>query len=282
MTGLQRWQRSAADGPLSFMALLTGEEEATILVNAAGTSPILLVCEHAGRRIPKSLARLGLPQAELERHIAYDIGAEEVACGLAATLDSPLALQRYSRLVYDCNRPPDSPTAIPELSELTQIPGNKGLSAEERRARIDEIYLPFHAQVAQMIDRRLGSGRDVFFVTIHSFTPVFKGISRNMHVGLLFDRDRRFTDQIAPLLRQEGPYEVRLNEPYGPGDGVCHTLNIQAGVRGLPYSMIEIRNDLIRTESGQREWADRLAKVLQRAAANLEGGTTTASFHEST
>jgi predicted N-formylglutamate amidohydrolase len=262
------------------MALLAGEEEATILVNEAGASPILLVCEHAGRRIPKSLACLGLAEAELERHIAYDIGAEEVARGLAARLDSPLALQRYSRLVYDCNRPPESLSAIPELSELTEIPGNKNLSPEERQARIDEIYLPFHAQVTQMIDRRLRSSREVFFVTIHSFTPVFKGISRSMDVGLLFDRDRRFTDVVAAPLRQEGALEVRLNEPYGPADGVCHTLNVHAGARGLPYSMIEIRNDLIRTESGQKEWADRLANVLQQAVASFERSTTTAAFHE--
>jgi predicted N-formylglutamate amidohydrolase len=259
------------------MALLDGEEEGTIVVNEAGASPILVVCEHAGRRIPKSLRSLGLAQAELKRHIAYDIGAEQVARGLAARLDSALILQRYSRLVYDCNRPPESPAAIPELSESTTIPGNIGLGAAERQARIDAVYLPFHAHVAQAIDRRRGGGRQVILVTIHSFTPIFKGVARSMDVGLLFDRDRRLADLIAPMLKEEGVFDVRFNEPYGPADGVCHTLNVHAGARGLAYSMIEIRNDLIETESGQREWADRLAKVLQRAAANFQRGTTTAA-----
>ena len=136
--------------------------------------------------------------------------------------------------------------------------------------------MPFHAQVSKLIELRLNAGRPVIFVTIHSFTPVFKGITRTLDVGLLFDRDRRFTDMVAPLLRATGRLDVRYNEPYGPTDGVCHTLNVHAGVRGLPYSMIEIRNDLIASESGQVEWADRLANVLRRAAQYIERSTATA------
>jgi predicted N-formylglutamate amidohydrolase len=259
--------------------LLSGEEEATIIVNEKGTSSIFLVCEHAGRRIPKSLADLGLPEAELSRHIAYDIGAEPLARRLAEMLDSVLVLQRYSRLVYDCNRPPDSPGAMPELSELTNIPGNLNLTDAQRQARIDAIYKPFHRHASQLIDERLRAGQQVIFVTIHSFAPVFKSILRTMDVGLLFDKDRRFTDRVAQRLRSTGSIDVRYNEPYGPADGVCHTLNVQAGAKGLPYSMIEIRNDLIQTESGQIEWADRLANVLQQAAADLGCSTATAAYH---
>lgn len=256
--------------------LLAGEEGPAITVNVEGRSPLFLVCEHAGRRIPRSLGSLGLPAHELERHIAYDIGAEQVARGLSKRLDTPLVLQRYSRLVYDCNRPPEANSAIPELSELTEIPGNRQLSESQRRQRVEEIYVPFHAQVGELIEGRLSAGQPVIFVTIHSFTPVFKGTARNLDVGLLFDRDRRFTDLIAPLLRVSGSFDVRHNEPYGPADGVCHTLNVHAGVRGLPYSMIEIRNDLIASESAQVEWADRLADVLRRAAYDFERSTATA------
>jgi predicted N-formylglutamate amidohydrolase len=259
--------------------LLSGEEEATIIVNEKGTSSIFLVCEHAGRQIPKSLAGLGLGEAELSRHIAYDIGAEPLARRLAEKLDSPLVLQRYSRLVYDCNRPPDSPGAMPQLSELTKIPGNLNLTQAQRQARIDAIYEPFHRRVSQLIDERLRAHRWVIFVTIHSFTPVFKSIPRTMDVGLLFDKDRRFTDRIAQRLMSMGSIDVQYNAPYGPADGVCHTLNVQAGAKGLAYSMIEIRNDLIQTESGQIEWADRLAKVLQQAAADLGCSTATAAYH---
>jgi predicted N-formylglutamate amidohydrolase len=258
--------------------LLDGEEESVIVVNGTGQSPIVLACEHAGRRIPKRLGSLGLSAKELERHIAYDIGAEGVARRLAEMLDAPLVLQRYSRLVYDCNRPPDSPSAMPVISELTAIPGNQGLTAGAREERTRLIYRPFHERAATMIAERRARHKRVIFVTIHSFTPVFKGIERRMHVGLLFDRDRRFTDLVAPLMRKSGPFDVRLNEPYGPEDGVCHTVNLQAGAKGLPYSMIEIRNDLIESESGQIEWAGRLGGVLQQAAALLmRSGTETAT-----
>jgi predicted N-formylglutamate amidohydrolase len=256
--------------------LLGGADDPTITVNEEGHSSLFLVCEHAGRTIPKSLGSLGLPAHEFERHIAYDIGAEQVARGLSKRLDAPLVLQRYSRLVYDCNRPPEADSAIPELSELTEILGNRQLSESQKRQRVEEIYVPFHAQVSKLIELRLNAGRPVIFVTIHSFTPVFKGITRTLDVGLLFDRDRRFTDMVAPLLRATGRLDVRYNEPYGPTDGVCHTLNVHAGVRGLPYSMIEIRNDLIASESGQVEWADRLANVLRRAAQHIERSTATA------
>jgi predicted N-formylglutamate amidohydrolase len=183
-------------------------------------------------------------------------------------------LQRYSRLVYDCNRPPDSPSAMPIISELTAIPGNQGLTAAAREERIRLIYRPFHERAAAMIEERTARNRGVIFVTIHSFTPVFKGIERRMDVGLLFDRDRRFTDLVAALMRKSGRFDVRLNEPYGPEDGVCHTVNLQAGAKGLPYSMIEIRNDLIESESGQIEWASRLGGVLQQAASLLMRSST--------
>jgi predicted N-formylglutamate amidohydrolase len=254
--------------------LLDGEDDPVIIVNGQGRSPIVLACEHAGRRIPKRLGSLGLSAEDLSRHIAFDIGAEGVARRLAEMLDAPLVLQRYSRLVYDCNRPPDSPSAMPIVSELTPIPGNRGLTAVEREERTLMIYRAFHDRAAGMIEARTSVHKPAILVTIHSFTPVFKGVARRMHVGLLFDRDRRFTDLVATLLRKSGSFDVRLNEPYGPEDGVCHTVNLQAGAKGLPYSMIEIRNDLIESESGQVEWAGRLGGVLQQAAALLMRSST--------
>jgi predicted N-formylglutamate amidohydrolase len=261
-------------GAVAASGLLDGEDDPVIIINRHGRSPIVLACEHAGRQIPKRLGSLGLGTEDLSRHIAYDIGAEGVARGLAEMLDAPLVLQRYSRLVYDCNRPPDATSAIPVISELTTIPGNQGLTVPEREERIRVIYRKFHEQTAATIEARTLVQKPVIFVTIHSFTPLFKGIERRMHVGLLFDRDRRFTDFVAPLMRKCGPLDVRLNEPYGPEDGVCHSVNLQAGAKGLPYSMIEIRNDLIESESGQVEWAGRLGGVLQQAAALLMRSST--------
>lgn len=262
-------------------SLLQGEDEPTVVLNKSGSSPVVLVCEHAGNRIPKSLGSLGLSENELKRHIAWDIGAEPVTRRLAGLIDATAVLQRYSRLVYDCNRPPEESSAMPRSSESTAIPGNQNLTADDRRARTEEIYEPFHDRIATILDEREQRRRRTIFVTIHSFTPVFKGVARPFHVGLLFDRDPRFTEAILPLIARAGSWDVRRNQPYGPADGVCHTLNLHAEPRNLPYAMIEVRNDLIASEEGQAEWAGRLSEVLQQAAAVHESGTGPASVRAS-
>jgi predicted N-formylglutamate amidohydrolase len=239
-----------------------GDGEPVIIVNEKGRSPIFLVCEHSGRMLPKALGTLGLAEADLTRHIAWDIGAEAVSRKMSKLLDAPLVLQRFSRLAYDCNRPPDGRDAMPMLSETTRIPGNENLSAGSRLDRITEIYRPFHNAVAGLLDRRAAQGTASLFVTIHSFTPIYKGVSRKLDLGILHDRDARLADLMLGLFARIKDIVVRRNEPYGPEDGVCHTLNLHAGIRGLLNVMIEIRNDLIAHESGQRQWAERLADML--------------------
>jgi predicted N-formylglutamate amidohydrolase len=237
-----------------------------ILVNESGHSPVVLVCEHAGRTLPASLSALGLAEGDLTRHIAWDIGAEAVSRRLSATLDAPLVLQRFSRLAYDCNRPPDSADAMPVISETTRIPGNENMSADARLERIEEIYRPFHNAVSRLLDRRAAEGVNSLFVTIHSFTPVYKGVSRKLDLGILHDRDARLADRMLGHFASFKDIVVRRNEPYGPADGVCHTLNLHAGIRGLLNVMIEIRNDLIVNERGQEQWAERLAAGLMEPA----------------
>jgi predicted N-formylglutamate amidohydrolase len=244
--------------------LLEGEASPVILVSGDGPSPYVLICEHASNRLPKSLGTLGLPASDLQRHIAWDIGAEGVARRLARLLEAPLVLQRYSRLAYDCNRPPDSADAMPELSETTPIPGNCHLSSADRLARIGEIYRPFHAAVAGLLDRRAAEGVRSTVVSIHSFTPVYKGRPRTVELGILHDRDTRLA---AQLIGAFPDVDARLNEPYGPADGVLHTLNLHAAPRNLMHVMIEIRNDFIPDERGQHEWARRLSVPLLHAAA---------------
>ncbi len=245
--------------------LLEGEDDPVIPVNEAGRSPYVLICEHAGNRMPRKLGSLGLAESELARHIAWDIGAEGVARLLSRLIDAPLMLQRYSRLVYDCNRPPESAAAMPEVSETTRIPGNENLGAEDKLARIAAIYRPFHAAVSAVLDARAAHGQAVSVVSIHSFTPVYKVKRRDFELGILHDRDTRLADM---LVKGFPKADVRRNEPYGPKDGVLHTLNLHAGVRGLWHAMIEIRNDLIAQERGQDEWAQRLSVPLIQATAN--------------
>ena len=243
--------------------LQQGEESPFFAVNEQGRSPFVLICEHASNTMPKALGTLGLPEAELTRHIAWDIGAEKVGRLLSRLMDAPLLLQRYSRLAYDCNRPPESPDSIPEMSELTAIPGNKKLSAEGRLARAREIYRPFHDGVSAVLDKRAAGGQHSLVVSIHSFTPVYKGKPRSVELGILHDRDTALS---AKLIKSFPNIDARLNEPYGPKDGVLHTLNMHGFARGLQHAMIEIRNDLVATERGQDEWAQRLSVPLIQAA----------------
>jgi predicted N-formylglutamate amidohydrolase len=244
--------------------LLESEEAPAVLVNGGGRSPYVLVCEHASNALPKRLGTLGLAESELTRHIAWDIGAEQVARRLSRLTDAPLVLQRYSRLAYDCNRPPDSADAMPEVSETTDIPGNRSLSPDEKLGRIREIYRPFHGAVADLLDRRAAEGVRSLVVTIHSFTPVYKGERRAVELGILHDWDTRLAER---LITSFPGVDARLNEPYGPSDGVLHTLTLHAAPRQLRRVMIEMRNDLISNERGQGEWAERLSASLGRAAA---------------
>lgn len=245
-------------------ALLLAEEESPLItINEQGRSPFVLICEHASRRLPKRLGTLGLSEEDLARHIAWDIGAENVARVLSRLIDAPLLLQRYSRLAYDCNRPPDSADAIPEVSEVTVIPGNRNLTSEERLARMREIYRPFHDGISALLDQRAAQGTRSALVSLHSFTPVYKGKPRKVELGILHDRDTTLSSR---LIKSFPKVDARLNEPYGPRDGVLHTLNMHGFVRGLTHAMIEIRNDLISTERGQDEWAQRLSVPLIQAA----------------
>jgi predicted N-formylglutamate amidohydrolase len=243
--------------------LRDGEEAPFLAVNETGRAAIVLICEHASNRLPAALGTLGLAAEDLSRHIAWDIGAEATARRLSRLLDAPLLLQRYSRLAYDCNRPPESPDSIPEVSETTIIPGNRNLSAEERLARIRSVYRPFHHGVSALLDARAAAGQRTILVSIHSFTPVYKGKTRTLELGILHDRDTALSSK---LIKSFPNIDARLNEPYGPKDGVLHTLNLHGFARGLAHAMIEIRNDLIANERGQDEWAQRLSVPLIHAA----------------
>jgi len=234
-------------------------------VNEQGRSPVVLICEHAANRLPQALGDLGLAASEFQRHIAWDIGAESVSRRLSRLIDAPLLLQRYSRLAYDCNRPPESPDAVPEVSETTVIPGNRKLSAEDRLARTSSIYRPFHEGVSAFLDRRAAFGLKSVLISIHSFTPVYKGKTRSVELGILHDRD---TSLSSRLIKAFPNVDARLNEPYGPKDGVLHTLNLHGFVRGLPHAMIEIRNDFVAAARGQDEWAQRLSVPLIHATTN--------------
>ena len=246
--------------------LLAPDEPAAITVrNKDGQSPFLIVVDHAGNAIPRALGRLGVARAELERHIAWDIGVAAVSQFLADELDATLARQNYSRLVIDCNRAPGSQTSIPEISEFTPIPGNVGLSEYQKRARVREIFRPYHDTIETELDRRRQDDRRAVLIAMHSFTPVFKGAARPWHAGVLYNRDPRFADILMALLKREEGLLIGDNEPYSVSDVSDYTIPVHGERRGLLHVEIEIRQDLIADTGGQRAWGALLARLLPRA-----------------
>jgi predicted N-formylglutamate amidohydrolase len=250
--------------------LLAADEPDPVKVHNAGRpSPLLLVADHAGNRMPRALGRLGIAEAEYRRHIAWDIGIAGVARTLADMLDAMLIQQNYSRLVIDCNRPPGVPASIPEISELTPIPGNVGLSEGAKAARAREIFWPYHERIEAELARRRQAGVPTALIALHSFTPVFKSEARAWHAALLYNRDPRLAHRLLALLKNQQDLVVGDNEPYHVSDTTDFTIPVHGERHGLPHALIEIRQDLIAEESGQRQWAELLARLLPRAYAEL-------------
>jgi predicted N-formylglutamate amidohydrolase len=250
--------------------LLGGEDVPPVHENnAGGRSPLLLTSDHYGRLIPRALGDLGLPASELSRHIAWDIGIAGVADALSNHLDAHLVAQRYSRLVIDCNRPPAAPSSIPRISEATTIPGNEALGRGATEARHRAIFDPYHRRIAEIIDRRTAEGMPTVLVSLHSFTPVYAGIARPWHVGTLYQRDTRLPPLLLKLLRGEEGLVVGDNEPYAVSNETDYTIPVHGEARGLMNSGIEIRQDLIADADGQRQWADRLARIFAEIELTL-------------
>jgi predicted N-formylglutamate amidohydrolase len=241
------------------------------VTNRHGSSPFVIVCDHASNFIPEEYGTLGLDPVELTRHIAWDPGALPVAQRLSAALDAPLVESCISRLVIDCNRPLDAPDLIWEVSETTEIPGNRSLGSEERAARVALAHTPFHDLIDSVIVERLRTGHAVRLVSVHSFTPVYKSVPRPWQIGIIHDDDSRLAKPMIAALQRLRTV-VGVNQPYSPADRVYYTLERHARSRGLPCAMIEIRNDEIADDGGQRNWAELLAGVFsdlepRRAAA---------------
>lgn len=245
--------------------LNTEEGDPVALEGVAASGRVILVCEHASRLLPQSLGTLGLSEEALESHIAWDPGALAVSRLMAESLDATLVFQRFSRLVYDCNRPPESPAAMPEKSEVFEISGNVGLDQAARDARTQALYLPFRDTLSSLVKSRVEAGRAPVIVTMHSFTPIYFGMQRLVEIGILHDADARLADAMLAAASEDKRYDVRRNEPYGPDDGVTHTLKEHGLSNGLPNVMIEVRNDLIKDEASQRVMAGYLSGLLRES-----------------
>ncbi|MBL8669642.1 MAG: N-formylglutamate amidohydrolase [Alphaproteobacteria bacterium] len=232
-------------------------------VNPDGNASAVLVCDHGGNEVPADLHGLGLDPTELTRHIGYDIGAADVARCLAAALDAPAVIASFSRLVIDPNRDPDDPTAVPVISDGTIVPGNRGLDAAARAARVARYFRPYHDAVARRVAGVAARGRPPALISVHSFTPVMKGEARPWHVGVLWDEDGRIPLPLLAALRAERDLTVGDNEPYSGRKGQFgYTVPRHADAHGYPNVLLEIRQDLIDTPAGAEAWAALLARHL--------------------
>ncbi|MGE0006784.1 MAG: N-formylglutamate amidohydrolase [Parvibaculaceae bacterium] len=247
----------------------TSLNESSVRISGDARRGIILIADHARNTVPEEYGALGLAREQFERHIAYDIGVEAVTRGLAARLGCPAVMAAFSRLLIDPNRGADDPTLIMRVSDGAVVPGNAPVDESERERRLARFHRPYHAAVTAEIDAALAQGSDPVLVSIHSFTPFWKGIARPWHAGVLWDRDDRFAAYLLAALRAEGDLAVGDNEPYsGALEG--DTLYTHGTRRGLRHGLIEIRQDLIARQSGVDEWISRLAPILE---AFMKGGS---------
>lgn len=243
---------------------------APVIENKAAKGRVVLVCEHASNVIPDAWGDLGLTEAQRMAHIAWDPGALGLARGLAKRMDAVLVHAPVSRLVYDCNRAPDMAGAMPAKSEVHEVPGNAAISATERLARTESIYLPFHDGLHALLMQRVALGLRPVVVTIHSFTPVYFGKPRSVEFGVIHDADPALAVAIRDAAVRQTRLNTALNAPYSAADDVTHTLRVQATPYGLPNAMLEIRNDLIATAAAEEAMAAQLAPVINMGVQEIQ------------
>jgi predicted N-formylglutamate amidohydrolase len=247
--------------------LLAEDEPPYELFNPEGRAPILLICDHASRRVPRRLRDLGLDERERSRHIAWDIGAADVTRHMASQLNAPALLAGYSRLVVDCNRHLHDPTLMPAVSDGTPIAANASLAPADRQARLDALYHPYHRAIAQRLDAFAARGILPSLLSIHSCTPEMNGQLRPWHIGVCWETDRRIAGPVMEALGREPDVVVGDNQPYNLDLQEDYSVPVHAIRRGLPHLQVEFRQDLIATPAGACRWADVLLAALPQPVA---------------
>ncbi|MEM8743008.1 MAG: N-formylglutamate amidohydrolase [Pseudomonadota bacterium] len=242
-------------------------------IDGAHDGGLLVICDHASNALPQAYGTLGLPQSQLERHIGYDIGAAGVTKEIARLLGAPALLANFSRLLIDSNRGEDDPTLIMRLSDGAVVPGNATCDEAERERRIATYYEPYHRAIDEAIDAGIAAGRPPAIMSIHTFTESWRGSPRPWHAGVLWDKDARLSVPLLRALQSEPDILADANVPYsGELEGDC--LYRHGAQRGLAHALVEIRQDLVRDEKGQRAWGERLARILESLFSAPDARTT--------
>ncbi len=247
--------------------LAPDEPPAFEVINPEGSAPYLLICDHASPRIPVALDRLGLDEGVLSEHIAWDIGIRDVARRLVERYDVTLVQSGYSRLVIDLNRYPTHPSATPERSGGVTVPGNQGLSPADVLHRADALFWPYHNAVSAALQRFLARGRVPAIISLHSFTPEYRGFRRPWHVGVLWHQDGRMAAPLLAGLEAIPGLCVGDNEPYSAKSPLGYSMDVHGMGAGLPHVLVEIRQDLISERAGAIQWADRLGALFSEILA---------------
>jgi predicted N-formylglutamate amidohydrolase len=232
------------------------------ILRPQGSGRFVFLCDHGGNRIPAEFQNLGLPKSELTRHIAWDIGAAGVTETLSAIFDAPAILTTVSRLVIDCNRHPDAPDLVPEVSDGTIIPGNLNLSDGARTDRLNKWFRPYHSAIERILGEREGRAVHTVFVSVHSMTARLAGQPRPWQIAISSHRDRSFADPVLAALRQPGDVVVGDNQPYDLDPAVDYSTPFHAMRREIPHVQVEFRQDEIADEVGQQRWALLFAEAL--------------------
>ena len=223
----------------------------------------MVVCDHASRRIPSALGSLGVEPEQLDKHIAWDIGAANIARVVAKGLNATGVLAGYSRLVVDCNRSLEHPSAFPVVSDGVEIPGNSDLSDAEKFERAHQYFWPYHTFIASRLAAMHAAGIEPVLIAIHSFTPVMNGYERPWQFGVLWDEDPRIPVPLIHKLRSRlGNGDVGDNEPYSGKDPEDFTVDYHVARTGVAHASIEIRQDLVDSEQGANKWGNVLSRVL--------------------
>lgn len=246
--------------------MMSGEAEQSSqsveIINRAGNGPVVILCEHASHDIPTQYQELGVAPSHRHSHAVWDLGARAVAMKLAHKLQAPVVASLVSRLVYDCNRPPEAASAMPERSEIIEVPGNRNMTIAQRATRIKAIYRPFCDAVTSVLADRQARNIPTALVTIHSFTPIYHGQPRTVEIGILHDDDSRLADAMLAQTYRLPHRQIQRNSPYGPEHEVTHSLRLHGIRNGFANVMIEIRNDLLTTPNDQEDLAEELITLI--------------------
>jgi predicted N-formylglutamate amidohydrolase len=245
------------------------EPESFTLLDADGPSSAVIICDHASFKLPRAVGDLGLTAPDRMSHIGWDIGALGVAQTVARILQAPLVASGYSRLVIDCNRPLAAEASIPEVTCGVPVPGNRGLGQAEREARAAAFFWPYHRAIEAVMGVRQQRGHPTMLISVHSFTPNLHGKDRPWHVGVMYGRDRRLAGAMLDELGRPADIVVGDNEPYRCSDGTDYAIPIHGERAGRPAVLIEVRQDLIEHEAGQKAWGERLVKAYRAIEASL-------------